>query len=90
MLFKLFVIMKLSMLFILLGILQARADVHGQGAITLNVQQTEIARVLTKIEKKGEARTLSPARKNLAVGLFRFGTAAQVSPDQKCNGQASP
>jgi TonB-dependent starch-binding outer membrane protein SusC len=57
-LFKLFVIMKLSVLFVLLGILQARADVHGQGAITLNVQQTEIAKVLTKIEKKGEFRFL--------------------------------
>jgi len=57
-LFKLFVIMKLSMLFILLGMLQARADVHGQGSITLNVQQTEISRVLNKIEKKGEFRFL--------------------------------
>ena len=46
------------MLFILLGILQARANVHGQGAITLNVQQTEIAKVLHKIEKKGEFRFL--------------------------------
>ncbi len=50
--------MKLSMLFILLGILQARADVHGQGFITLNVQQTEIAKVLNKIERKGEFRFL--------------------------------
>ena len=57
-LFKLFVIMKLSMLFILLGMLQARADVHGQGSITLNVQQTEISRVLNKIERKGEFRFL--------------------------------
>ena len=50
--------MKLSMLFILLGILQARADIHAQGAITLNVQQTEIAKVLNKIERKGEFRFL--------------------------------
>jgi TonB-dependent starch-binding outer membrane protein SusC len=57
-LFKLLVIMKLSMLFILLGILQARADVHGQGSITLNAQQTEIAKVLNKIERKGEFRFL--------------------------------
>src|SRR5580700_12053559 len=57
-LFKFFVIMKLSVLFVLLGILQARADVHGQGAITLNVQQTEIAKVLNKIERKGEFRFL--------------------------------
>jgi TonB-dependent starch-binding outer membrane protein SusC len=50
--------MKLSVLFVLLGILQARANVHGQGAITLNVQQTEIAKVLNKIERKGEFRFL--------------------------------
>ena len=50
--------MKLSMLFILLGILQARADIHAQGAITLNVQQTEIAKVLNRIERKGEFRFL--------------------------------
>jgi TonB-linked SusC/RagA family outer membrane protein len=57
-LFKLFVIMKLSMLFILLGILQARADVHAQEAITLNMQGAEIAKVLNKIEKNGEYRFL--------------------------------
>ena len=50
--------MKLSMLFILLGILQARADIHAQGSVTLNVQQTEIARVLNRIERKGEFRFL--------------------------------
>src|SRR5258708_24705735 len=57
-LFKLVVIMKLSMLLILLGILQARADVHAQGSITLTMQQTEIGKVLNKIEKKGEFRFL--------------------------------
>src|SRR6201991_941647 len=57
-LFKLFVVMKLSILFILLGILQAKADVRAQGSITLNMQQTEIAKVLSKIEKKGEFRFL--------------------------------
>ncbi len=50
--------MKLSILFILLGILQAKADVRAQGSISLNVQQTEIAKVLNKIEKKGEFRFL--------------------------------
>lgn len=50
--------MKLSILFILLGILQAKADVRAQGSITLNMQQTEIAKVLNKIEKKGEFRFL--------------------------------
>lgn len=50
--------MKLSMLLILLGILQAKADVHAQGSITLTMQQAEIAKVLNKIEKKGEFRFL--------------------------------
>ncbi|HEY4286910.1 MAG TPA: TonB-dependent receptor [Puia sp.] len=50
--------MKLSILFILLGLLQAKADVRAQGSITLNMQQTEIAKVLNKIEKKGEFRFL--------------------------------
>jgi len=50
--------MKLSILFLLLGLLQARADIRAQGSITLNMQQTEIAKVLNKIEKKGEFRFL--------------------------------
>ena len=58
MLLKFLVIMKLSMLFILLGLLQARADSHAQGSVTLTAQQTDIARVLTKIERKGEFRFL--------------------------------
>lgn len=57
-LFKFLVIMKLSMLFILLGIIQARADVHAQGTVTLNLQQTEIGKVLNKIEKSGSYRFL--------------------------------
>ncbi|MES1250274.1 MAG: TonB-dependent receptor [Chitinophaga rupis] len=57
-LFKLLVIMKLSILLVLFGILQARADVRAQGSITLNMQQAEIAKVLNKIEKKGEFRFL--------------------------------
>jgi len=50
--------MKLSILFLLFGLLQAKADVRAQGSITLNMQQTEIAKVLNKIEKKGEFRFL--------------------------------
>ncbi|MES1249149.1 MAG: carboxypeptidase-like regulatory domain-containing protein, partial [Chitinophaga rupis] len=50
--------MKLSMLFILFGILQARADVHAQNSITLNVQQMEISKVLKKIQSKGDFRFL--------------------------------
>jgi len=57
-LFKFFAIMKLSILFLLLGLMQAKADVRAQGSITLNMQQTEIAKVLNKIEKKGEFRFL--------------------------------
>jgi TonB-dependent starch-binding outer membrane protein SusC len=57
-LFKLFVIMKLSILLILLGVLQAKADVHAQGSITLNMQGAEIAKVLNKIEKNGDFRFL--------------------------------
>jgi len=48
----------LSMLFILAGLLQAKAMVNAQGSITLNAQQTEIAKVLDRIEKKGEFRFL--------------------------------
>ena len=54
MLFKLVLLMKLSMLFIVLGLLQARADGRAQGSVTLTAQQTDIAKVLTRIERKGE------------------------------------
>src|SRR6201996_2698052 len=57
-LFKLVVIMKLSMLFIVLGLLQARADGRAQGSVTLSAQQTDISKVLTRIERKGEFRFL--------------------------------
>jgi len=50
--------MKLSIVLVLLGILQARAGAYAQGSITLNMQQTEIAKVLNRIEKKGEFRFL--------------------------------
>ena len=46
------------MLFILFGILQARADIHAQSSITLNAQQMEIVKVLKKIESKGDIRFL--------------------------------
>lgn len=57
-LLKIIAIMKLSMLLILFSILQAKANVHAQGSITLNMQQAEIVKVLNKIEKKGEFRFL--------------------------------
>ena len=67
--------MKLSFLLILFGILQARADVHAQGSITLTMQQTEIAKVLNKIEKRGEFRflynyDLASLRKKVNVNFF--------------------
>jgi TonB-dependent starch-binding outer membrane protein SusC len=57
-LFKSIAVMKLTFLLIILSICQAQANVYGQGAITLNEQQTEISKVLHKIEQKGEFRFL--------------------------------
>ncbi len=59
-LFKLLAIMKLTILFILLGIMEVQAKVHAQVAITLTMQQAEIGKVLNRIEKKstGEFRFL--------------------------------
>ena len=53
-LFKFFVIMKLTIVLILLAVLNVRAGAHAQGSITLNMQQVEIQKVLNKIEKQGE------------------------------------
>ncbi len=50
--------MKFTLLFMLLGICQVQANVFGQGNITLNLQQTAIEKVLTRIEKAGEFRFL--------------------------------
>jgi TonB-dependent starch-binding outer membrane protein SusC len=57
-LFKSIAVMKLTILLIILSICQAQANVYGQGSITLNMQQTEISKVLHKIEQKGEFRFL--------------------------------
>src|SRR5579871_6526198 len=59
-LFKLLVIMKCSFLLVLLSVLEVQARVNAQSSVTLNMQQTEIAKVLNKIEKKssGEFRFL--------------------------------
>src|SRR5438105_9962555 len=57
-LFKLFVVMKLTILLIVLSVCQVKATLYGQGSITLNLQQTEIGKVLNKIEKTGEFRFL--------------------------------
>jgi TonB-linked SusC/RagA family outer membrane protein len=58
MLLKLLIIMKLSLMFVLLAVLQTRAGVFAQGSITLNMRQVEIQKVLNKIEKEGEFRFL--------------------------------
>jgi len=57
-LFKLFVIMKLSIVLVLLAVLEVKAGVYAQGSITLNMQQVEIQKVLSRIEKQGEFRFL--------------------------------
>ncbi len=58
MLFKLLIIMKLSLMLILLAVIGAHAGVFAQGSITLNMRQVEIQKVLNKIEKEGEFRFL--------------------------------
>ncbi len=58
MLFKLLIIMKLSLMFVLLAVLQTNAGVFAQGTVTLNMRQVEIQKVLNKIEKEGEFRFL--------------------------------
>lgn len=57
-LFKLFVIMKITLFLIVLSVCHAHAHVYGQGSITLNLQRTSIDKVLSKIEKTGEFRFL--------------------------------
>jgi len=58
MLFKFLIIMKLSLMFILLSVLQTHEGVLAQGSITLSMRQVEIEKVLNKIEKEGEFRFL--------------------------------
>jgi hypothetical protein len=57
-LLKIFVIMKLSIVLILLGVLNLKAGVYAQGSITLNMGQAEIEKVLSRIENQGEYRFL--------------------------------
>ncbi len=58
MLFKLLIIMKLSLMIVLFAVMQTHAGVFAQGSITLNMRQVEIEKVLNKIEKEGEFRFL--------------------------------
>src|SRR4249920_1875559 len=57
-LIKCLMIMKLTFILVVLGVCQLQARVLGQGNITVKVQQTEIEKVLKKIEKGGEYRFL--------------------------------
>ena len=55
---KTLLIMKLTVLLILCGVLQANADVKAQSNISLNVTNTQIESIIQKIEKQGEYRFL--------------------------------
>lgn len=57
-LFKLFVMMKITLFLIVLSVCQAHAHVYGQGSITLNLQQTSLDKVLSTIERTGGFRFL--------------------------------
>src|SRR5882757_6481556 len=59
---KALLIMKLSFLLILAGALQVSAKVNGQSEITLKLNQVEISRVLSTIEKQGTYRFLYNSR----------------------------
>ncbi|WEK37141.1 MAG: TonB-dependent receptor [Candidatus Pseudobacter hemicellulosilyticus] len=68
--------MKFTILFILLGMAQVQAKVHGQGSITLDLQQTSIEKVLNRIEKNGEFRflynyDLQSLRKKVSIKVER-------------------
>ncbi|HET7116334.1 MAG TPA: TonB-dependent receptor [Hanamia sp.] len=55
---KALLIMKLTILFIFLGVLKTNADIKAQPGITLNIKNDRIENVIRKIEKQGEYRFL--------------------------------
>jgi TonB-dependent starch-binding outer membrane protein SusC len=55
---KALLIMKLTGLLLLVGVLQVSATVHGQNKISLRLNQVEIGRVLSSIEKQSNYRFL--------------------------------
>lgn len=59
-LFKFLAIMKFAMLLVLISAIQVQAKVHAQGFVTLSMQQAEIGKILSRIEKTstGEFRFL--------------------------------
>lgn len=55
---KVLLIMKLTILFIFLGVLKTNADIKAQSNITLIIKNTKIENVIQKIEKQGTYRFL--------------------------------
>ncbi|HEY5393137.1 MAG TPA: STN domain-containing protein, partial [Hanamia sp.] len=55
---KALLIMKLTILFILLGVLKTNADIKAQPGISLNIKNAKIENVIQKIEKQGTYRFL--------------------------------
>lgn len=55
---KTLLMMKLTILFIFLGVIQANADINAQPNITLNVKNSSIENVIQQIEKQGTFRFL--------------------------------
>ena len=55
---KALLIMKLTILFIILGVLKTNADIKAQPNISLNIKNAKIENVIQKIEKQGTYRFL--------------------------------
>ncbi len=55
---KALLIMKLTFVFLLVGILQVSAKVNGQSAVSLKLINVEIAKALKTIENQGDYRFL--------------------------------
>ena len=55
---KALLIMKLTILFILFGVLKSNADIKAQPNISLNIKNAKIENIIQKIEKQGEYRFL--------------------------------
>ncbi|MBS1665325.1 MAG: STN domain-containing protein, partial [Bacteroidetes bacterium] len=59
---KALLIMKLTFLLVFVAALQVSANVNGQGRVSLNLKQVEIAKALNSIEKQGVYRFLYNSR----------------------------
>ncbi|HWB95017.1 MAG TPA: TonB-dependent receptor [Puia sp.] len=56
--------MKLTFLLMFVAVMQVSARVHGQGRVSLDLKQVEIAKALNSIEKQGDFRFLYNSRLN--------------------------